>query len=391
MDRFQGYKATWAEINIDNLAHNMKEIRKNTREETLVTAVVKADAYGHGAIEAGRVFLKNGANRLAVATLREGIELRKAGIEAPILILGATPNSEDELGVKWNLIETIFSYEKAQNLSKVAKKNNKIVDIHIKIDTGMGRIGFLPRKETIEEIKAINELPNIRIEGIFTHFARADEKDKTFTREQFKRFRWVIEELEEIGINIPIKHVSNSAGIIDLPEYNLDMVRSGIINYGLYPSDEVNKENIKLKPAMTLKTRISNIKKVPKNTGISYGHTFITEKDSIIGTIPIGYADGFTRLLSSKGEVLVNGKKVPILGRICMDQSMIDLTDVDNVNIGDEVVIFGEDDESSISIEEVAEKLDTINYEIVCMVGRRIPRVYKRNGEITSIVDYLVD
>lgn len=391
MDSYKGDKVVWAEINLDNLAYNIKEIRKNTREEALVMAVVKANAYGHGAVEAGKTFIENGANRLAVATIREAVELRKAGIEVPILILGDTPNNKHELAVKWNITETIFNYEKAKKLSEVAKNNNKIVDIHIKIDTGMGRIGFLPSKETIKEIEAINTLSNLRIEGIFTHFARADEKDKTFTKEQFKRFKWVINEIEKARINIPIKHVSNSAGIIDLPEYNLDMVRSGIINYGLYPSNEVNKEKIDLKPAMTLKTRISNIKKVPKNTGVSYGHTFVTKRDSIIGTIPIGYADGFTRLLSSKAEVLVKGERVPVIGRICMDQCMIDLTDVYNVNIGDEVIVFGEGSHGKISIDEVAEKLGTINYEIICMVGRRIPRVYKRNGEITKIVDYLID
>ncbi len=391
MDNFKGARTVWAEINIDNLAHNMKEIRRNTKEGTLVTAVVKANAYGHGSVETGKVFLENGVDRLAVATVQEGMELRKAGIKAPILILGATPNSQHSLAVKWDLIETVFSYENAKELSKIAKENNKIAKIHIKIDTGMGRIGFLPQKETIRQIKRINSLSNLKIEGIFTHFARADERDKTFTKEQFNKFNWIIKEIEKLGINIPIKHVSNSAGIIDLPEYNLDMVRAGIINYGIYPSNEVNKEKMKLKPAMALKTKISNIKKVPENMGISYGHKSITKRESIIGTIPIGYADGFTRLLSSKGEVLVKGKRVPIIGRICMDQSMIDLTDIDHINIGDEVVIFGEQNNHYIHVDEIAKKLGTISYEIVCMVGRRIPRIYKKNGEIAKTVDYLID
>ncbi|HLR34482.1 MAG TPA: alanine racemase [Tissierellales bacterium] len=391
MDKFEGIRPVWAEINIDNLAYNMREIRYNTDDNALVIAVVKADAYGHGSIEAARVFLKNGADRLAVATVEEGIELRKAGIEVPILILGATPNSQHELTIKWNLIETVFNYKSAKNLSEIARKNNKIASVHIKIDTGMGRIGFLSKEEIIKEIEMINDLSNLRVEGIFTHFAKADEKDKSFTRKQFERFNKVINEIEKLGINIPIKHVSNSAGIIDLPEYNLDMVRPGIINYGLYPSNEVNKERIKLKPAMTLKARISNIKKISKNTGISYGHTFITKRESVIGTIPIGYADGFTRILSHKAEVIVKGKRVPVIGTICMDQCMIDLTGVNNVNIGDEVIIFGGENNSYMPIEEVAKKIGTINYEIVCMVGRRIPRIYKRNGKTVKVVDYLID
>ncbi len=391
MNKLDEVRPVWAEINLDDLAHNIKEVRRITRKESLVTAVVKANAYGHGSIEAAKVFLENGADRLAVATLQEAIELKKAGIEVPILILGPIPSEQHFLALKWDIIETIFTYESAKKLSELAIKNKKKVKIHIKIDTGMGRIGFLPEEDSIKQIEAISKLPNLEIEGIFTHFAKADEIDKTSAKKQFERFQWVIKKLEEIGINIPIKHVSNSAATIDLPEFNLDMVRAGIMIYGLYPSNEVDKEKIDLRPAMTLKAKITNVKKVPKNTGISYGHKFITKDESIIGTIPIGYADGFTRLLSSKVEVLVKGKRVPVVGRICMDQCMLDLSDVEDVEIGDEVVIFGNGEKGVPHIDEVAEKLGTINYEIVCMVGRRVPRVYIKNGEIVKVVDYLID
>ena len=383
-------RPVWAEVNLDNLAHNMKEVIKNTKEGTLVTAVVKANAYGHGAVESSKVFLENGADRLAVATLSEAIELRLGSIDVPILILGYTPKSQYEEVLKYNIIQTIYDYESASILSEHATKLGKKAKIHIKIDSGMGRIGYLPENQSIEEIIKISKLPGIEIEGIFTHFAKADEVDKSFTRLQYNRFMDIINKLEEQGLNIPIKHVSNSAAIIDLPEYNLDMVRAGIMLYGLYPSNEVDKDHIKLKPAMTPKTKISNIKTVPKNFGISYGQIFTTEKESKIATIPIGYADGFTRLLTSKGEAFINGKIVPIVGRICMDQCMLDVTEVDKVSIGDEVILFG-DGEKGLHIDDMANKLNTINYEIVCMVGRRVPRVYIKNEEILVIKDYILD
>lgn len=384
-------RSVWVEINLDNLAHNVREIKKNINDEVLLTAVTKANGYGHGAVEVARVFLENGADRLAVASLEEAIELRKAGIISPILVLGGVPQKQHSLAVKWNIIETIFSYENAENLSKEAKKLNKVANIHIKMDTGLNRIGFLTEKKSIEEIKKINKLPNLKIEGIFTHFAKADEKDKTFTHKQFERFEWTINELEKEGIYIPIKHVSNSAAIIDLQEYNLDMVRAGIMLYGLYPSDNVKKSRINLKPAMTLKAKISHIKKLPPDVGISYGHIFFTKKESIIGTIPIGYADGFTRLLSSRGEAFIRGKRVPVVGKICMDQCMIDLTDVEDAKVDDEVIIFGDGKDGIPHIDEVAKKIGTVNYEVVCMIGRRIPRVYIKNGKVVKIIDYLLD
>lgn len=391
MTNLDEVRPVWAEINLDNLAHNIKEVRRVTKKDALVTAVVKANAYGHGSIMAAKIFLENGADRLAVATLSEGIELRRAGIKAPILILGCTPEHQAKFAIENDIIQTVCSYENAKVLSDIAKSMDDIAKIHIKIDTGMSRIGFRVEEKTIDEIVKISKLSNLYMEGIFTHFAKADEKDKTFTEKQFEKFQWVIDELEKRDIHIPIKHVSNSAGIIDLPQYNLDMVRGGIMIYGLYPSNEVCKDRVSLKPAMKLKAKISNLKVVPKRTGISYGQIFITNRESKIATIPIGYADGFTRLLTSKGEVSIKGNRVPIVGNICMDQCMVDVTDIPDVEIGDEVILFGDGKDNSPHIDEIAKKLGTINYEIVCMVGRRVPRVYIKNGNIVNIVDYLLD
>ncbi|NLW21722.1 MAG: alanine racemase [Tissierellia bacterium] len=384
-------RPVWAEINLDNLAHNIRQVRKNTKEGVLVTAVVKANAYGHGAVRAAKTFLENGADRLAVATLSEAIELRKGNIDVPILVLGYTPISQYPQVLEFDIIQTIYNYKDAQALSQAALELGKTGTIHIKVDSGMGRIGFLPLEESVEEIIKISKLPNIEIEGIYTHFAKADEKDKSYTRLQYERFSKVVDQLEERGLSIPIKHVSNSAAIIDLPEYNLNMVRAGIMIYGFYPSDEVLKDKIDLKPAMTLKAKISNVKRVPKGTGISYGQIYVTERESKIATIPIGYADGFTRLLSTKAEAFIKGKRVPVVGRICMDQCMLDVTEVPDVKVGDEVVLFGYGEEGYPHADELAQKLGTINYEIVCMVGRRVPRVYIENGQIVEIQDYLLD
>lgn len=391
MTKLKEVRPVWAEVNLDNLAHNIKEVRKHTRKEALVTAVVKANGYGHGSVDIAKTFLDNGADRLAVAILTEAIELRKANISEPILILGYTPRSQYEKVIQYNLTQTIYSYEDAKVLSEKAKELGKKATAHIKIDSGMGRLGFLAVDTAMEEILKIKELPNLYIEGIYTHFAKADESDKSHTKEQFTKFSNIVESLEDEGLKIPIKHVSNSASIIDLPEYNLDMVRAGIMLYGFYPSDEVNKKEIKLKPAMTLKAKISHIKTVPEGTGISYGQIFITEKQSKIATIPIGYADGFTRLLTGKSEVYLKGKRAKIVGKICMDQCMIDVTHIPDVNIEDEVVLFGYGEEGYSHVDEIGKKIGTINYEIVCMVSRRVPRVYISQGKVVKINDYLLD
>ncbi len=389
MIKLEEVRPVWAEINLDNLAHNIREVKKSVKEGTLITAVVKANAYGHGSIYAAKTFLRNGADRLAVATLSEAIELRRADIDVPILILGYTPPSQHSLVIEHNIIQAIYNLQDAVAFSKEAERLNKIGRIHIKIDSGMGRIGFLPADDSVDDIIEISELTNVEIEGIFTHFATADEKDKTYTNLQYDRFISVVNKLEERGLSIPIKHVSNSAAIIDLPDFNLNMVRAGIMLYGYYPSNEVNKDRVKLLPAMSLKAKISNIKTVPRDTGISYGQIFITEKESKIATIPIGYADGFTRMLSTKTEAYIKGKKVPVVGRICMDQCMLDVTEVNDVKIGDEVVLFGYE-EGALDADDIGARLGTISYEILCMVGRRVPRVYVEDGKIIGVDDYLI-
>lgn len=386
----QQIRPVWAEINLDNLAHNIREVRRVTNDNTLITAVVKADAYGHGSVTASKIFLDNGADRLAVATLSEAIELIQNNIQAPILVLGYTPVYQFDEVIKHNIIQTIYTYEQAVAISDCAKVNNTIGKVHIKVDTGMGRLGFYDKEEAIVEISKINELRNIEIEGIFTHFATADEDNKEKTLEQLEKFNWIISRLKDEGIEIPIKHASNSAAIIDLPQYSLNMVRAGIMLYGLYPSSEVHKERVLLKPAMTLKAKLSNIKEVESGTGISYGHIYKTNRKTIVGTLPLGYADGYTRMLTGKAEVGLKGERVPVIGKICMDQCMIDITKVENVEIGDEVILFGDGQNNSPHIDEIAQKLDTINYEIVCMISRRIPRVFVRNGEVIEIKDYLL-
>ena len=371
------------EIDLDNLANNIKEIRRFVGEETLIMAIVKANAYGHGAVTCGKVFLENGADRLGVSVLSEGIELREAGITAPILLLNYTPPTQYRELLEYDLTPTIYKYEDAKLLSQEALKLNKNAKIHIKIDTGMHRIGLLPQ-EAIGEIEKIVELPNIEVEGIYTHFSTADEEDKSQTKMQYNNFKWVLNKLEELGIQIPIKHVSNSATILDLPEYKLDMVRPGIILYGLYPSDFVNKDLLNLKPAMTLKTYISHIKTLEEGEGVSYGRKFITTRRSKIATLPLGYADGFSRLLSGRARVLVKGKRVPVVGNICMDQLMIDVTDVEDIDLDAEVILFGYG-HNHPRVEELAEELGTINYEILCMVSKRVPRIYLKGGRVVHI------
>ncbi len=391
MMKLEKVRPVWAEINLDNLAHNIREIRKLVPKETLVTAVVKADGYGHGAVEIAGTLLQNGADRLAVSTLSEAVELRRVVNDVPILILGYTPDSCAEEVIKNNIIQTLYSVEQAKSFSKAAQRLGKEAIIHIKIDTGMSRLGFQPNKETVETIKQIVHLPNIKVEGLFTHFAVADEIDKPFTKLQYEKFIKLSGILEKEGIHIPIKHASNSAGIIDFPEMHLDMVRAGIIVYGIYPSPKIYKESLDLKPALSLRVRITHVKEVEAGTGISYGLKYVTKRKSKIATLPIGYADGFTRMLSGKGEALIKGHKVPIVGSICMDQCMIDVTGIENVKRDDEVILIGSDGVHTISAEDIAEKIGTISYEVICMVGRRVPRVYIKNNQFVKVKDYILD
>lgn len=389
MISLKDFRPVWVEINLDNLAHNLREVRRLVGAKVIITSVIKADGYGHGAVVIAKTLLDNGNDRFAVATLSEAIELRKSGIKEDILILGYTPEYQDKFILENNITQTIYNIDDAKAISEVAKQLGKTAKIHLKIDTGMGRLGFLPEADSIEEIVNIFKLPNLYVEGIFSHFAKADEANKEPTIIQFERFNWVIKELEKKDIKIPIKHIANSAAIIDLPEYYLDMVRAGIMLYGLYPSEQVKKDKVNLKPVMTLKASISNVKTVKAGEGISYGHKFVTDSITKIATLPIGYADGFTRLLNHKAKVSIKGKRVPIVGNICMDQCMANVSSLENVKIGDTVTLFGDGSMDEPSVDEIADILGTISYEIVCMISKRVPRVYIKNNKIIYIKDYL--
>ena len=383
-------KRTWAEVDLDAIAHNIKEIRKITNPNAKIMAVVKADAYGHGFLEVAKTLLENGADRLAVAVLQEGKQLRSRGVTVPILILGASGEEAVEDLINFDITPSVFTYEFAKALSYDEERKEKVTKIHIKIDTGMSRIGFLAgenNEEIVDEIIKISKLPYIEIEGIFSHFATSDEYDKSYTLLQYGRFMDVCNRLEEKGLNIPIKHICNSAGIMMYPEMHLDMVRPGVILYGMYPSDEVDKSRLDLIPAMTLKSTITHIKEVEPGRGVSYGKEYITDKKTKIATVPIGYADGYLRKLAKHGKMIVDGVKVPIIGRICMDQCMIDVTNVHNIDKGDEVIIFGRE---GVTVDDLAEWLETINYEVSCVIGKRIPRIYTKDGKAVKVLNYLM-
>jgi len=385
---FKHLRPVWAEIDLDKLAHNMREIRRVAKSEIII-AVVKADAYGHGAVDVAPVLIENGANVLAVAVQSEAIELRRSGIECPIMILGFTPPDQIDNLLKYNIEQTVDSYKFAKELSKMALKENKLAKIHIALDTGMGRIGYLPNEESALEVYSISKLPNIEIVGMFCHFSCADEKDKTYTYEQIKRYDDFYEKLKGKKVYIKMRHIANSAAIMDLPETHYEAVRPGIIIYGYYPSDEVNKEKINLKPVMTLKTNVVHIKTLPPGEYISYGRKYKTQKETIIATLPIGYADGYTRFLFEKGKVIIKGSFAPVIGKICMDQCMIDVTSINGVKIGDEVILIGEEGDNKFTADTIGELIGTISYEVVCMIGKRVPRVYIRNGEVVKIRKYV--
>ncbi|MGP2657855.1 alanine racemase [Malaciobacter sp. WC5094] len=382
-------RAVWAEINLDNLANNIREVRRVTNPKTKISAVIKADGYGHGAVAIAQTLLENGADRFAVATLSEALQLRKEFKETQIMVLGYTPEHLAQEIVNNNIIQTIYSLEQAKEFSKVAKQLNKNIVVHIKIDSGMNRLGMLCSEDTVNTVLQISKLENLVIEGIYTHFAAADELDKTYTKMQVEKFIKIVEQIEEKGLIIPIKHVSNSAAIIDMPEFNFDMVRAGIMLYGLYPSQSVNHERVNLKEVMCLKAKIAQVKEIEAGSGISYGLTYKCEHKTKIATLPIGYADGYTRMLSNKAKVLVENKIVPVLGNICMDQCIIDVTNLD-VKMGDEVVLYGGNNKDGISIDSVANLLNTINYEIVCMVDKRVPRIYLKDNIKTNYKDYVL-
>ena len=376
-------------IDLDALEYNIKSIRKKTPEGTGIIGVIKADAYGHGSVEVAQVLLENGADWFAVAVVDEGLNLRKHGINAPILLLGYTPELRFEDVINNGFIQTMYSYEMAEKLSKTAVRLGKTAVVHIKIDTGMGRIGYRVNNEAADEIVRISKLPGIEVNGMFTHFAASDEADKAYTNMQFERFMKMDKMLKDRGLNIPVRHAANSAAIMDIDSMMLNMVRPGIILYGAYPSDEVIKENLDLRPVMSIKTHVSFVKEVEKGDCISYGRTYTAPDKRKIATIPVGYADGFIRAYAKEGKVLIKGKFAPIVGRICMDQFMVDVTDIDDVKINDEVVLMGTQGENSITADDIAKALNTINYEVFCTLSKRVPRQYIRNGKVTETVKYV--
>lgn len=382
-------RGAWAEINLDALRSNISEVKKQIGDKEII-AVIKADGYGHGASKIYRELIGCGIEKFAVASLSEAIELRNAGLCKSIMTLGYTPVEFYDEVVKYDIEQTIFSYSDAKLLSEAAVRNNKTALIQIAVDTGMRRIGFQATREEAKEVHKISKLPSVKITGLFTHFATADEKDKTYMNFQLEEFSKFNQYLEELGVFIEFKHVSNSATIIDMPNMKFDAVRSGIIIYGCYPSDEVDKAAVNLKPVMRLVAKIVHIKTIPSGEPISYGRTFITSRETRLATIAIGYADGISRLQAGKEKVLINGRFAPIVGRICMDQCMIDITDIDGVEKGDEVIIIGEDEFGNrITADDLAKNIGTINYEILCDIGRRIPRIYKKDEKIVDVKNYI--
>lgn len=373
----------WAEIDLDAMEHNFVLARKKLPESMKLAAVIKADAYGHGAVEAAEL-LKDRADYFAVATADEALELRSAGIQNPILILGHVLPSDFEKMIQHNITLSVSDTEEAILLSEECKKLGKTVKIHIALDTGMGRIGFFCNENSVSEIVGISKLYGIEIEGVFSHFAKADTVDKSYADAQLEKFAYMTERLEKAGLKL-IRHIFNSAAIVDMPA-KYDMGREGIILYGMYPSPEVNLKNIgDIKAVMTLKSRIMHLKTVPANTSVSYGCTYVTDKETKIATVGAGYADGVPRLLSNKAHVVINGVSAPVIGRICMDQFMVDVTNVPNVKKYDEVVLFGDKNDGYPTADEVAESVGTIGYELTCGINRRVPRVYLKKGEIVKI------
>ncbi len=365
-----------ADVDLGAISENIRNI-KDFVKDTPVLAVVKADAYGHGILEVSRALVENGADFLGVAVFDEAKCIHDSGIKTPILILGAVCDDEIFGAVQYDVRLTVFDVETAKKISDAAVRLKKTARIHIKIDTGMSRIGLCPESpDTIREILEIGSLPGISIEGIFSHLSKADEKDRSYTDFQFSRFITLCETLKKRGVSIPIRHICNSAGILCFPEYHLDMVRSGIITYGHYPSDAVPQNTLRLRPAMAFKSRVVSIREMERGTLVGYGGTFCTAKKTKIATISVGYADGYFRSLSNKGEVCICNHRCKVAGNVCMDQLMADITGYDDIKIGDTVILFGKCGNNSITVEEVAQKAGTINYEILCAVSKRVPRVY---------------
>lgn len=364
-------RGAWAEINLSALRHNISAIKSRVADGAKFCAVVKADAYGHGAVAVAREAVAYGADYLAVAVLSEAVKLREAGFTTPILILGPTQPQEADVVVRYRITQAVFTVEQAAALAAAALRQHTYAKVHLAVDTGMGRIGVRPGNAGAVAA-AIAGLPGVWLEGIFSHFASADSKDKMYAAEQFRRFQEAVAAVEARGIQIELRHIANSAAILEMPETHLDMVRAGIILYGLWPSDEV-EHVIDLRPVMKVKARLSCVKDYHPGETVSYGRTFMAAREMRVGTLPVGYADGYTRLYAGKAVVEIKGQRVPVVGRICMDQCMVDVTDVNGARVGDEAVLFGS---PTLTADEAAGWLGTINYEVVCMISPRVPRVY---------------
>lgn len=386
-------RRSWAVVNLDNVAHNVTEIRKKLRPGCMIMGVVKADAYGHGDKYIADELIKLGVNWFAVSNINEAMSLRNQGIYHPILILGTTPVGNAKQLCEYNITQTVYSMDYARLLQAEAEKQGVTVQCHIKVDSGMGRIGFdgSNLEEAVEQIKQACCYPNLQCDGIFTHFSSSDEYNEPsidYTHLQFQRFKAVVDRLEQEGIHFSLHHCCNSGGIVNYPDYHWDMVRAGILLYGLVP-DNGCKGKIQLKPVMELKAVISMVKNVKAGSKISYGRTFTAPRDMRIATLPIGYADGYHRSLSNRGKMLINGKFAKIVGRVCMDQLLLDVTEIPEAEEGMEVTIVGQDGGQKITMEEIARLSDTVHYEIMCIIGKRVPRVYTHKGETIGVVDYV--
>lgn len=378
------HRETWAEISLDAVYHNVRTFKSNLRDDCRLMAVVKANGYGHGAVETAKTALKAKADYLAVAILDEALQLREAGIHQPILIVGYVPPSSIETAILHDVTLTVYSDSVLEEVMASSERLQKTARIHLKADTGMTRLGVTSKEEALSLAAKAKTARFVELEGLFTHFASADSPDPAYTRQQFQRFQSYIEFLREKQIEIPIKHCCNSAATMNFPDMHLDMVRVGISLYGLFPSEHVQRDAFPLEQAMQLKTKVAAVKTVCKGQPVSYGCTFVPEQDSVIATLPIGYADGLSRQLSNQGSALIQGQRVPIIGRVCMDQSMIDVTSVPEAQVGDEVTLFGKSNGEFLFIDEVAAYMNTINYEVVCLISKRVPRVYTRNGKIVG-------
>ncbi|MCD8222698.1 MAG: alanine racemase [Clostridiales bacterium] len=384
------YTRVFATIDLDAVDFNMRSMQKNLRSGTNMIGVVKTDGYGHGAVPIAKT-IDPYVNGYAVATIEEALNLRTHRITKPILVLGVTHPSHAQDLIEQEIRPAVFTVAQARPLSELASHCGKKAKIHLAVDTGMGRIGMSPDAEGVKIACEIASLPGIEIEGMFTHFAKADETDKSYAERQQERYLRFLSLLKEQGIKIPVLHIANSAAIIDLPQAHLHTVRAGISIYGLYPSDEVEQKRVPLKPAMGLKSFVTYVKKVSAGTPISYGCTFVTETESRIATVPVGYGDGYPRGMSNRGYVLIGGKKAPIRGRVCMDQFMVDVTEIPDVEVGSEVTLMGRDGEEQITAEEIARISGRFHYELVCDIGKRVPRVYLRGGLIAGRKDYFRD